>query len=411
MKFNKWTLGLAAIGVVSLTSANQAMADGNGNYVQTALKGVAVSGYIDTSVEVALTDHKKYMDTPIGAVPFRDSGHMFKQDGFNLNVIELNIEKPQDESPWASGFKVSLLYGPDAVNYNTSGNAVGGYNNNGYYGEGYYGYNSADFAIKNAYVALRTPVGNGIDWKIGVFDTVVGYEVFESGSNPNFTRSWGYYWEPTQHEGILASYKVNENISVSAGVANTLFPGIGTRNQFSYANGSGPYPGTSSFWCKTWMGSVSFTAPDSWGFLSGSTWYNGAVYGINSDQTYQLNYYSGAVINTPITGLTTGVAFDFVDFNYSGYDYDNVYNLGLYASYKATDKLSFHGRGEYGWECYGYNSGSEYSFCWWGLTGTIQYDLWENVISRLEARYEVEEDYSDGYTCGAGLYANFIYKF
>ena len=54
-------------------------------------------------------------------------------------------------------------------------------------------------AIERATVVIDcTPVGNGIDWKMGVFDTIIGYEVFESGNNPNFTRSYGYAIEPTQ---------------------------------------------------------------------------------------------------------------------------------------------------------------------------------------------------------------------
>ena len=31
-------------------------------------------------------------------------------------------------------------------------------------------------AIRQAYMTLRTPVGNGIDWKVGVWDTIIGYE-------------------------------------------------------------------------------------------------------------------------------------------------------------------------------------------------------------------------------------------
>ena len=45
-----------------------------------------------------------------------------KQDGFNLDVMKLSIAKPQDESPWASGYQVDLLFGPDAVGYNPSAN-------------------------------------------------------------------------------------------------------------------------------------------------------------------------------------------------------------------------------------------------------------------------------------------------
>ena len=71
--------------------------------------------------------------------------------------------------------KADFLFGPDANFYATTLN--GG------------ALNSGDFALKQAYVALRAPVGNGIDVKVGVLDTIVGYEVFESPSNPNFSRS------------------------------------------------------------------------------------------------------------------------------------------------------------------------------------------------------------------------------
>ena len=92
------------------------------------------------------------------------------------------------------------MFGPDAVNYNMSANAKT-------YEGLYYG-NWSDFAIKQAYVTLRTPVGNGIDWKVGVFDTIIGYEVTDAGNDPNYTRSWGYFIEPTEHTGILATYAI-----------------------------------------------------------------------------------------------------------------------------------------------------------------------------------------------------------
>src|SRR5277367_1209149 len=47
MKFNKWTLGLAAVGVVSLASA--ARADEKMNSLQTALSNTTISGYVDVS--------------------------------------------------------------------------------------------------------------------------------------------------------------------------------------------------------------------------------------------------------------------------------------------------------------------------------------------------------------------------
>lgn len=46
MKFNKWTVALAATGVVSLASAVQA---DESHPVNTALSSTTLSGYVDTS--------------------------------------------------------------------------------------------------------------------------------------------------------------------------------------------------------------------------------------------------------------------------------------------------------------------------------------------------------------------------
>jgi hypothetical protein len=53
MKFNKWTLGLAAVGVVSLASA--ARADEKMNSLQTALSNTTISGSVSASMNWALT--------------------------------------------------------------------------------------------------------------------------------------------------------------------------------------------------------------------------------------------------------------------------------------------------------------------------------------------------------------------
>jgi len=50
MKFNKWTLGLAAVGAVSLTSAVRAD-EAKIIPLQTALSNTTISGYVDTAVQ------------------------------------------------------------------------------------------------------------------------------------------------------------------------------------------------------------------------------------------------------------------------------------------------------------------------------------------------------------------------
>lgn len=395
MKYNKWTLGLMAVGAVSFASATAARAvEANMNRVETALSGISISGCVDTSIEWGLEPSgSDYQSSPGNFIPFRGTT---KQDGFNLNVVRLSIEKPLDESEYASGFKVDLLFGPDAVAYNPSANGNG----------------TDEFGIKQAYVALRAPIGNGLVLKVGTFDTLIGYEVFDSASNPNFTRSWGYSIEPTSHTGILASYQFSDAVSVSGGVANTLSTGINAR----YTQ-TDPVTGgldTDRYWNKTWLGLISLTAPESWGSLAGSALYVGAVTGFNGSDD-QWNLYAGAVVNTPVEGLTAGIAYDYTDrvpaWIGTVSDTVDISTLGLYASYKATDKLSFHARGEYGW----FNALPGVDGCFYSLTGTVQYDLWANVVTRIELRYDSAEDLQ-----AAGLInedesillaANIVYKF
>jgi hypothetical protein len=100
--------------------------------------------------------------------------------------------------------------------------------------------------------------------------------------------------------------------------------------------------------------------------------------------------------------------------------------LGLYATYKVTDKLSLNARGE--WvhadieyaSSYTYfgdttvrgSSSSSQSLDAYELTGTVEYDMWANVISRLEVRWDhVSTPRTLEQRSGLGLYANVIYKF
>jgi hypothetical protein len=401
MKFNKWTLGLAAVGAISLVPA--ARADEKVSMLNTALSNTTISGYVSASMNWAISPGgAANAGSPAPGIPFQG---ITKQDGFNLDVVRLTIAKPEDESPWASGYDIDLAFGPDAVGYNTSANSG----------------TTADFAIKQAYVTLRTPIGNGIDWKVGVFDTIIGYEVTDAGSNPNYTRSYGYAIEPTEHTGVLGTYKINDEFTVSAGIANTLVSGINARN-----NESGYGNGADSYWHKSYMGSVTYTAPSSWGWAAGSSIYAGIVYGFGGANGVadgnQVNYYAGLTLNTPWKQVTTGLAFDYAQ-NLSGiygvtlannFTSVDVMAWGAYATYKATDKFSLNGRAEYvyfeqdlaGGNYLGSGDGFE-------ITATAEYDLWANVMSRVELRWDrlTSQQGVLAHDDSVGLYANIIYKF
>lgn len=425
MKCNQWTLGLAAIGVVSLASV--ARADST-NALMTAVSSTTLSGYVDTSVQWN-------MGTGNANNPPQGFGGAAKADGFNLNVVDLNLERDPDATDgWGSGYKVELWMGPDANTFATQSGAKG------------------DFAVKNAYVDLKAPLGNGLDIKMGVFDTPIGYEVADSTGNPNFTRSYGFGIEPTTHTGVLLGYTVNDMISLTAGIADTFGPGINGRATTVTAPAIAAIPpvppaliGTPAVPAtirtreeyKTYMASVTFTAPTNWGAISGSTLsaciINGFNGGLGPNGVDQTSYYVGASINTPIKELKVGGAIDFVDVGAqaltgatstaAGHSaYQEAF--GLYTTYQATEKLSLNARGEYFGQSKGISGTGNPSQALEG-TLTAQYDLWKNVLSRVEIRWDHQAGSIPGngpayggYVAGTGtvhnayeLLANVVYKF
>ena len=88
MNVNKWTLGLAAAGLVTLPLMVQA--EEKLSPVLTALSSTTISGYVDTS---AHWDFGSGNDNPAPIIY-----NQGKQDGFNLNRVKLRIEKPLDEA-------------------------------------------------------------------------------------------------------------------------------------------------------------------------------------------------------------------------------------------------------------------------------------------------------------------------
>jgi Putative beta-barrel porin-2, OmpL-like. bbp2 len=411
MKCNQWTLALAALGLVSLASV--ARADDKPTALMTALSSTTLSGYVDTSMQWNLGDGNA--NTP--AYGFNSPS---KTDGFNLNVVDLNLEKDADPADgWGAGYRVELWMGPDATALATSSSGT-----------------TADFAVKNAYVDLKAPVGNGLDAKIGVWDTPIGYEVADSPNNPNFTRSYGFSIEPTTHTGVLLGYTVSDMISLSAGIADSFGPGINARSVDVSGNTRESY--------KTYMAAATFTASTNWGWVGGSTisaciinGYNPGVLNTAPNGRDQTSYYVGSTLNTPLTALKLGASFDYVqirnqDLNGQAGSYQEV--AGLFATFQVTEKMSVNGRAEYLQQSK--NISGDYAFN--GAlpskaieaTVTVQYDLWKNVLSRVEARWDHQAGEaaagSDGAAAFGGLsnggpggtlhnsyelLANVVYKF
>jgi Putative beta-barrel porin-2, OmpL-like. bbp2 len=370
MKFNKWTVGLATVGVISLASA--ARADEQMSMVQTALSQTTLSGYVDTAAQWNPgTDQKP--DTFTGTTTPNIPHYAFaKNDGFSLNAVDIALDKPEDSSQWAAGYHVEVMAGSDSVGVGVSG----------------------ALSLRQAFVRLHTPLaGNGIDWEIGVFDSIIGYESNSDPLNPNYTRSYGYTIEPTTMTGILGTYKICDEVSISGGIADND-GGLGT---IPPTFGS---PGTTTVYesQKTYLGSVTFTAPDSMGFLKGATASAGVIHGSDS-YTYgngtENNFYAGVTMPTPMSQLKLGAAFDYLwEPNFtstSANENDNIWTVGVYGTYQATDKMSLNLRGEVGYDSS--NAGDIVSLYPTGgafeeITATVQYNLWANVMTRGEFRWD-----------------------
>jgi hypothetical protein len=338
MKFNKWTLGLAAVGAVSMASAVRAD-EAKLTQLNTAISNTTLSGVVDVAAEYNTGNVHNYGN--------------YNLDSFSVNQVIISLDKPLDESPWASGYHVDLNWGSQAVQ--PLATAYG-------YSESYYNDGNP---LRQAYVTMRTPLGNGIDWKAGLFDNILGYESNTLAANPNYSHSYGWNAEPTSQLGLIGTYKVCDLVTVTGGLANSY-------NGY-YSNGSVSE--------KTFLGAATFTAPDSWGWAKGAALSLGANQGFYKGTVN--NYYAGLTLPTPVKALTVGAAFDLVsDIDAHPTGDVSEWIVGTYATFQATDKLSFSARGEYS-NGYSENDGRGEE-----VTLTTAYNLWANIVSRIELRWD-----------------------
>jgi hypothetical protein len=219
--------------------------------------------------------------------------------------------------------------------------------------------------------------------------------------------------------------------SASAGIANTVNSAVNSRaTTGSVLGGINGY--AESY--KAYMASLQVTAPDSLGTLAGSTFYGGIVNGYNNSVLGSglgmpvMNSYVGATLATPIKELRVGIAWDRLDVNtqVAGVAVNgDAWSVAGYLSYQATEKLSLHTRFEYVTDDIEKPSAASALSPYIGngifaTTFTVQYDLWKNVLSRLEFRWD-HADHGNlfgGTVSGVPtrenaflLAANVIYKF
>ncbi|NDB95502.1 MAG: hypothetical protein EBZ78_05015 [Verrucomicrobia bacterium] len=169
--------------------------------------------------------------------------------------------------------------------------------------------NSNALFLEQAYVSIRAPVGNGWDFKVGKFVSILGYEVIERPANMNIT--YGLLWQqfPLFYTGVLSSYKFDEYLDGKLGVVN----GSNTDNNTT--------TGGASDGCAV-LAALNVTAPG-----GNANWSNNFQYSSNSEN-------DTSVSTTSNTGFIAG------NNNSTGGAYTFIYDSwGNWSPKFANDKL------------------------------------------------------------------------
>jgi hypothetical protein len=351
-----------------------------GIYVETAKPGIVLSGYVDAGYAYNFGGNN--------TVATRESVDGAAGSNFSLNAFKLALEKPlSTKNEWSAGFRTDLIYGQDAngiaANANTSANTAGSST-------------TSDLYVEQAYVQLRAPVGNGLDFKVGKFVTILGYEVVERPANQNIT--YGNLFVnmiPVDHTGILASYKFNDIVDVKAGIVDGWNNNNGT---VAGATGNNDAVG--------FLASINVTAPG-----GNANIQNALYYGLNpsNNQTSNavLGNATGTATNSPLwvydiwgqwkpkfagDKLSLGFNGDLGSYKTSVAGVENGTTWGgaaLYAKYQFTKIFSLATRTDWihtddsqKFGVLGYAGQNDiYSF-----TATASFDVWENTLLRAEYR-------------------------
>ena len=176
------------------------------NFVETAQRGVKLSGYVDAgySYNFAGTGNQSNING-------RFTEDTSQNGDFNLYALKLTLEKAMStENKAQAGFRADVMIGEDATYLanRTAGNDANT------------SMDSNSLFLEQAYALIRAPVGNGWDFKVGKFVSILGYEVIERPANMNTTYGLLFNVMPLFYTGLLSSYRFDDYLDGKLGVVN-----------------------------------------------------------------------------------------------------------------------------------------------------------------------------------------------
>jgi hypothetical protein len=369
------------------------------NFVETAQKGVKLSGYVDAGYSYNFTGSGNQ-----SVVNSRLGSDTAAAGDFNLYAVKLALEKAlTSENKAQAGFRADVMIGEDA-NYlqnRDSGTATTVTNDD---------QNSNSLFLEQAYVSIRAPVGNGWDFKVGKFVSILGYEVIERPANMNIT--YGLLFQnayPLWYTGVLSSYRFDDYLDAKLGVVNGS---NSDNNTTTSGNGDGvavlaalnvTAPGGNANWSNNFQYSTN-SENDSDISTDGNSYpINGAQGGSGTGATYVYNSWGNWAPKFADDKLL--FAFDSVlgAFSPSGGPSQGAttwWGAGAYAKYQFNDWFYLASRGEYFGSDNQNKTGlttagngdqtfpSNGSVSWWAYTLTAGFNVIDNLLIRAEYRLD-----------------------
>ena len=323
------------------------------NFVETAQKGIKLSGYVDAGYSYNFNANPQQKVVPRFGTDTAQAGD------FNLYALKLALEKAlTDENKAQAGFRADVMFGEDATYFTNRDSGTTRSDNTSQ--------DSNSLFLEQAYVSIRAPVGNGWDFKVGKFVSILGYEVIERPANMNITYGLLFQQFPLYYTGVLSSYRFDEYLDGKLGVVN----GSNTDNNTTT---SGQGDGVAL------LAALDVTAPG-----GNATWSNNFQWSTNAENDSSLDDTQPGASSTVVGGLNES----------SGTGYTFIYNSwGNWAPQACDDKLLLAFNTVLGTansnnsaDTDPVNVSNSGGTTWWGAGAYLKYQFndWFHVASRGE---------------------------
>ena len=205
------------------------------NHVESALAGFKLSGFAEVSY--AYSDQSSGDSAIVGRLYDRFQNH------FMLNALAIVLDKAYDPAKFSAGFHAEALFGQNANLIKSGGFELG---------------EQGD--VPHLYVTLNVPTasGNGLQFKVGRIPTLLGLEVIETISNPNWSEGNQFIFaENFTALGLSVETKFNQHVDAQFRVINGWDVVHDNNTRKSLMGRVGIYPDT-----LTSLGLVGFWGPE-----------------------------------------------------------------------------------------------------------------------------------------------------